>query len=799
MAIVPAVYVTITDRSFTTEGPTTGRAGYIVVVSDRGPHNRVVEVNSQEEFIRYFGKPDISKYGQAHYLAAKFLERSNLLYVVRPSILDSNILENNASIANQFIKYNDPNGSEQLLNNKNFIFTNSASALASFNSDFISRYVFCDKIGFNLVDVGSYIYSEKDSKSVKAKVIAKGKFNDTIVPGNKGVYYLQLETPYTGLSTVDTDNANALLVTLTDIAAPTVLNNYLVAINNIFTTRIYQYYPGSYEIVGSYDFVVGSDIVVAADAASANNINVEDWIYPDSETTFSARQVVKKDITDTGVYQLYLDMPYSGSSDLTASDVLKYIPFEVISIPNMKTEQDLDTQDPDNLWYFYARGTGTYYNRIFLRGVRNTYYEKMYTDTNGIPLYKYAFMDITVYQTNSDGTNTILEGPFTVSLIDTVGEQTVKDISSGKELYIAKVINERSKYISCRDSEYTVSMLSGADYESELKRLQIQSIFSSGNIYRLKTKGMEGFLLENGSDGVIFDTYGRPNFDNGEVVSAIASCYEGKFTSVDGSIESIVQSIYPWYLFDYVICGGYPLTIQESAVVMADSRTDCLVLADTGALYRDPSNDISIKNDLSWNTWNAALYVQYRQIFDKFTGKQIWISPVYHAIECHLRTDFNSWISDPVAGYVKGAVIETMNLSYKMSIQKLEEMMELELNPTIVEPDGKYFLTQFTTYKPLSVMKRINTVKFVHYLRKRVPSLLKDILQQKANAYWIGQANIRLTSFMGIFTKSDTKYESISSFNVNTEYDEDTMQLYVGLTIKPLRTIEAIHVNIIVT
>jgi hypothetical protein len=790
---VPAVYVTIEDRSFSTPGVRSGRSGLVVVLSDRGPHNRVVEINSLQDFITIFGKPNITKYGQAHYLAAKFLERSSQLYVIRPSILDSSKPENNASIANQYIKYNDPKGSEQLMLVDKFIFTNQADAISAYSDEFVSKYVFTNKDGFNLVEVNDYIYSEKDSIVHKVRVIGKGQHVE------KGTYYLELDIPYAGTSTVDINNGNALLAN-PDVNDPTVLTNYVIDINNIFTTRIYNYYPGSFAVTGSYQFTENSDIVIADSLASFNEVSIEDWIYPDSADSKFARQVITKDISDSGEYQLLLDMNYEGSTSVAAESISKFVPFELISAVGLSDERSIDTQDSDNLWYFYAKGTGTYYNRIFIRAVRNVYYEKMFMDSNGSVIYKYAFMDITVYQSNDDGTSTILEGPWTVSLMNRAGEQTVKDLSSGKELYIVKVINERSKLISCKESEFAATMLEGANVESEYKRLQIQSIFSSGSVNRLKTKGMEGFFLENGSDGVVFDVYGRANLDNEELLANITRCYDGSFTSVDGSIESTVQSVYPWYLFDYILCGGYPLSVQEAAVDLADQRHDCLVLADTGVLNYDAETDISIRNNfMTWNTWNAMIYTQYREIFDRYSGKKIWVSPTYHAIDCHLRVDNESWISDPVAGYVKGSVNDAMTLSYKSDLFRLEKMIDVELNATIVEPDGRYFLTQFTTYKPLSVMKRANTVKFVHHLYKTIPKLLKDILQQKANAYWIGQSNTRVSSYMNNFTKSDTKYESISGYSVDSEFSEDSSELYVGLTIKPLRTIEVIRVNIIVT
>ena len=242
MATVPAVYVTIEDRSFTTPGVRSGRSGLVTVLSDRGQHNRIVEVNSLQDFITWYGKPDITKYGQAHYLASKFLERSSQLYVIRPSILDSKIPENNAAIANQYIKFNDPNGSEQLMMVNKYIFTNKDDAVTSFGDEFISNYVFTNNEGFNLVEINDYIYSEKDSVAHKVKVIEKGMLY-------KGVYYIKLATPYLGVSTGDINNGNALLATPT--GDPTELVNYTVNIDNIFTVRVYEFYPGSTVVAGN--------------------------------------------------------------------------------------------------------------------------------------------------------------------------------------------------------------------------------------------------------------------------------------------------------------------------------------------------------------------------------------------------------------------------------------------------------------------------------------------------------------------------------------------------------------------
>ena len=107
-------------------------------------------------------------------------------------------------------------------------------------------------------------------------------------------------------------------------------------------------------------------------------------------------------------------------------------------------------------------------------------------------------------------------------------------------------------------------------------------------------------------------------------------------------------------------------------------------------------------------------------------------------------------------------------------------------------------MTQFTTWKQYSVLKRAHVAKFVTYLKKALPPILKDLLQRKATAYWINQAQVRVNSFMGQFLEngSSQRYASISAFNAAVSFDSSTSVLDVNLQIWPLRAIEKINVLI---
>ena len=204
--------------------------------------------------------------------------------------------------------------------------------------------------------------------------------------------------------------------------------------------------------------------------------------------------------------------------------------------------------------------------------------------------------------------------------------------------------------------------------------------------------------------------------------------------------------------------------------------------------------------DVPWNNWTSALYVQYRKIFDANTGRQIYVSPVYHAIERHLYCDGVYFIGEPVANIEKGAISEKIQLAYKANHVERGDLIDAELNPVIVEPQGTYLISQLTTWKRLSVLKRLHVAKFVAYIRKVIPTLLKDILQRKATSYWINQANFRVNDFLSQFVENPSleRYSILKTFNISIEFDDVRSELNVYCDITPIRAIERINVFIIV-
>ena len=529
-------------------------------------------------------------------------------------------------------------------------------------------------------------------------------------------------------------------------------------------------------------------------------------------TPDDVRQVISK---DTVANTITLNAVYTGPAGCdpfwgVVQPIYIYTPYIATStIVDQDTNWTADEELSDGtiVYAFRATGSGDFYNRLKIKGSRNIELEKMYTDDNGVVKFPYLFMNIGVYQTKDDGSaDALVEGPWAVSLTDRTPDGVIiRDLTSGNLLYIEDVINTRSELLRCKHGNSVLSLVgngSGDSMASKLNRLRVMLLMSSASPIATANYVPQGNSLafSNGTDGAanpLYDNYGNINDNNTVILGLCAQAYMGSLPSIDGTIEQLREVTYPWFEPDYVITGGFPDYVQNAGRDLADYRQDCFHIGDTGFKVRYTDDLVARLDEVPWNNWTSMLYTQYRRITDIYTGRKIWVSPVYHAIERHLTVDAAYFIAEPVAGIEKGAIAESIELAYKSNHTERGDLMDAELNCTIVEPQGKYFLTQFTTWKRLSILKRAHAAKFVCYVRKMLPPLLKDILQRKATPFWINQAQTRVDYFLSKFKGSPVEaFQVLSNYTVNVQFDEMSSELNIYITLKPLRVIERINVYI---
>jgi len=172
------------------------------------------------------------------------------------------------------------------------------------------------------------------------------------------------------------------------------------------------------------------------------------------------------------------------------------------------------------------------------------------------------------------------------------------------------------------------------------------------------------------------------------------------------------------------------------------------------------------------------------------------MSPVYHAIQTHLNTDNNYFLAEPPCNMEKGAIGDAIQLAYQTNHTTRGDLFDKELNYTIAEANGVYFATQFTTWKRYSALKRQHIAKFVSYLKKKIPDILKDVVQRKATQNWLSQTQFRVNNFFLKYLdgQATDRYACINSFTATIEFDRTRSEMNIYVTFQPILAIERINV-----
>lgn len=733
----PAVYVSIDDLSYI--GPTTevGRTVFGVVLTDRGPDRRVVEITTKMQYQKLFGIPNIRKCSQTHYMLDKALEYTGKVLVCRITPEDS-------CLANVVIK--DTSNVEAVTINGDFTFTHDSDKVNCTQYELLEQ-----------VFIGDYVFSSDDTESNALKIISKNIYTGIIT----------LSGPYLGVGGV----SNLKKDTRTTIEGDYTFidNSSLIESDDYFGYDVIECSPEDKELL-----TIGS------------------WVYLSTDSIDHARQITSFVEDASGNNIVTLDSYYTGVH--TTGDIKVFLPFTTSSQQNILDANNISSGA--FVYHFYANGTGTFYNDIVIKGMRNYELEKLYVDDDGNPYYENVFLDLYVYKNNENGTQTLLEGPWAVSLTrKTPNDEIITNFVSGTTIYIDDVVNGNSDYIR---------VISGTDVDGlndrvngSQKRLQLMTEMLNENPIAMNNVTRGGLNFSEGTNGTgMYNSTGILVPDN-ELFGRVALAYNGGLSSVDNSIEMMTEQIFPLYEPDYVISGGFPAIVQLAAANLCNAREDCIHLADTGTNYNSSNSDLHARRTVcTWNMWTSALYVQYRQIRDIYTGMQFFMSPVYHALISHLNCDNKYFLAEPACNIEKGAINDEIKLAYQTNHTTRGDLQDKELNYTITETDGVYFSTQFTTWKRFSALKRLHIAKFSAYLHRQIPKILKDVVQRKATAYWLSQAQFRVDNFLLKFMEGAAidRYACINSKTVNIDFDKTRSELNIYVSFTPILSIERINV-----
>lgn len=327
------------------------------------------------------------------------------------------------------------------------------------------------------------------------------------------------------------------------------------------------------------------------------------------------------------------------------------------------------------------------------------------------------------------------------------------------------------------------------------------------------TAGGQPYYLDNGSLGSLLNNKG---ITNKQIATQILCwAYNGllknpiskKMVDSEGNIKYKTQytdNVYDqdWIYFSLVYDAGYNSDVKQAALDLVDVyRDDCFLISDCGdnADYEDCLKYVgAVKggDDVRpWNTFRAARFEPYSRIYDKYTGKDIWISPIYHISQLFVRNDLRFGMQYANAGFNRAVISSIKELRYSPNKAQRDQLYLAQVNPIVYFPEGMTVWGNLTTQKKLSPLSDINNVRVVLYIKRALEQYLRGfIFDENAGQTWSG-----IQSNVSIFLANCASNGLINSFSVKcsaTDYELKTRTCHVDVTLTLKNTLEKIELNI---
>jgi hypothetical protein len=466
---------------------------------------------------------------------------------------------------------------------------------------------------------------------------------------------------------------------------------------------------------------------------------------------------------------------------LMANDATNGI--DVVSYPSQNSVAEMDTtaamtfpvsggtQTP--LCYFRALGRGDYYDNL---GIRIS--EHVNPEVEDIYI-------IDIYETQSDGDDQIIE-TFEVSFYEDMLDQ------SGDSVFIEEVLNKYSKVIRCKVNDVGVKAI-------EDNEILPSSAFGSQNPVHLEN-GSEGTLLELSAQT------GKIQVNEAVAIQTLVQAYNGFVTNpVTSELEDNILDLDNIY-FSLVWDAGYPTEVKTAiSSLVVDKRRDCVAIMDNGDnptanLAIDRRNGTGTIPTEDWHTFNSmylALYEPYTKVYDMFTGRDIWVSPVYHMSSMIPLNDqlYELWY--PSAGFNRGTIDKIKDMRFNCKLGDRDNFYLNQLNPIVKFNVGYTVWGQLTTQRRPSKLQDLHAVRTVLYIKRALEQFCKFFVFEFNDAQTWGQIKVAVGPFLEYIKKA----RGLRSYNVEvgaTEYELKIKTCHVNVMLEPTPIIEKIQLNLFI-
>jgi len=424
---------------------------------------------------------------------------------------------------------------------------------------------------------------------------------------------------------------------------------------------------------------------------------------------------------------------------------------------------------------FYPEGRGDSYNDF---GITMEQHTNPVLKSDGVYVIK-------IYELSSEGDSDDIKESFEVSF----DEYAVDE--AGESLYIDEVINRYSKCIKCHINE---------DNLNEWKKTDVPIVFSNASSFQEypinsgTTIESPAIHLSGGSEGeliTIDSITGRRRIDTSIADNLLVEAYYG-FT--DEKVQNL-DEIY----FSLVYDAGYSRDVKDAIRYLCeDLRRDCVAIMDNGD-NPDVVTSIDTRQNKApiLNTFYAAMYEPFNKIYDIHTGKNIWVSPVYHMSSIIPKNDDLYEIWYPSAGFNRGTIPSIKELRFNPTQGQKDQLYLAQINPIVKFNIGYTIWGNLTSQKRPSKLSNLSTVRSVLYIKRALEQFVK---------YYVFEFNDSSTheevaSQISEFLQPVQDARALEGYSVNvgaTEYEKKQKIMHCDVVLVPTGIIERVHLNLFI-
>ena len=820
-AIAPGVYTKITTlEKYVEEVPSS--TGFIAIISDRGPDNKLVYVTSREHFLKQAGEPNVDKYGVkwAHgsLVAERFMSASPSMYYIR-------VLPDDATYSNRAlylterkpIKFGNTDGSPYqektfFMKKSPYVFKQSTDTngnLTGFEITFpvetkieaISDLTSLDKLQHEfaddklkaindayvdaIVDGVRYIYKIYQDKLQLVAVNENDPILPVLVTNSSDVVQLYLEV-------TDTPDENTVPVAgtskfvklkakkLGDLSATDSIPKLYVY--NFDKTKIFEIVPedngsGGYTLLYN-EITDPNDLEVWNKAFALYAIHGEGRGSGYNNLFTSVRPIVNK--TKSFYFSLY--------------EVDKNGQYSVVGAPQYEISFDNDIVDE-------------YGENIFIENVINNYidYIDIYLPNDNVGNIKATVKSYIISRLHE--LDTISEwrysnGYFKVkAVVSDLPEDArpgyyyaVSSYGTGDLFgYDGKIItlNAAGEIVEVdKVSEGSIIIDENDDIYFALENgliLTFNPLAYCSLISENKDDDVTQRYLKLGSDGSLFNP--DTNLINENIATTLlVRAYSGLID------ESIRNTEFVW--IDLSFCPAYPKEVKDAAVQLANERRDHVLITDIGDNLTPQDAVNSRLQKYPYNSEFVALYDPYTKVNNPFNGKDIWVSPVYHMAYLIAMNDKINEVWYATAGYPEGVISEIKEMRYSPDFESEQSDFYLnQINPIVKFRDGYVVWGQLTTYREPCALQDVNIVRCILYIKRALKNYFRrEIFDFNDPVTWMQMEN-----GANSFLKQVKELRGLYDYDINiyaNDYMRRRKMAKVNLMLEPTRVLEKIFFNI---